>query len=56
MKALLVIGKLCANVFANNFTGEAVGVRVLDTGLDVTTRFKQQVCYSLTPERGASQA
>lgn len=39
-----VMGKMCANVFINNFMGEGLGV-VFKKGLNVSTNFKPQVCY-----------
>lgn len=44
-KVLFVIGEMCANVLTNNFMDEAMGTNVLETGLNVSTSFKQQLCY-----------
>lgn len=36
---------MCANVFTKNLMGEGMGVNVFETGLNVSTNFKQQVYY-----------
>lgn len=37
-------GKMCANVFANDFMVEGMAVNVFETGLNVSADFGQ-VCY-----------
>lgn len=34
-------GKMCANVFTNNWMGEGVGINDLQIGLHVSTNFGQ---------------
>lgn len=36
---------MCDNIFTKNSTGEGMGVNVFEIGLNVSPKFKQQVCY-----------
>lgn len=41
---LMLMGKMCANVFTNNSIGEGMDVKIFEMDLNVFTNFKQQVC------------